>query len=382
MTFADGSRFEGEFYCGRACGLGKYEGASGEVIEGTFKDGVLEGPGRIDHSGLQEVGNFRNGLLHRKGLKLFKDRYLHDGCFERGELHRFGRFETPKLRYRGWLERNIPWDHGVCEFGESRRIYSRTLHGTVELPQYICEGRWCGGMPVGRQSCIQERLFFSPRHQEEGRNDDPSKSRKKKDRRARLHTKYIDDGMVTGRAAKLKAEKEEKRKARDANRPPAPAVIQFTFQCAEAKELARRLDREGRRAAKCNAVLRSRKFDVRKQHNKKVRSKKHDEFLRAVSKVLLADEFDEYYGEKQPGADEIESDDEDAIEDAGGKISSDVPPLKLPKSTDGRHEDEDNSTSVNSGRDSNKGNKRIENHNPNEDTNTAKDDPDVVGYDW
>lgn len=98
MSFADGATYVGDFVNGRACGLGKYTSAAGEIQEGNFFDGVLCGTGRKDYNGVQEVGTFRDGLLHGRGLKLFQDRYLHEGTFDNGELHQYGCFETPKLR--------------------------------------------------------------------------------------------------------------------------------------------------------------------------------------------------------------------------------------------------------------------------------------------
>ena len=88
MTFADGATHTGHFVCGRAHGLGRYEGVCGEVVEGEFVNGYLHGPGRFELGAMQEVGAFENGQLQGQGLRLFKDKYLHEGCFEKGELHR------------------------------------------------------------------------------------------------------------------------------------------------------------------------------------------------------------------------------------------------------------------------------------------------------
>jgi hypothetical protein len=129
------------------------------LVEGFFVDGVLNGSGRREHDGLQEIGTFATGLLHGAGLQLMGDRYLHEGKFHRGELHKYGHIETPKLRYRGWVEHNSPCDHGVCEFGESRRVLNPFTKATVAIPQFPCEGRWLGGAPIRLQSGVQERRF-------------------------------------------------------------------------------------------------------------------------------------------------------------------------------------------------------------------------------
>jgi hypothetical protein len=147
MIFADGAQYVGEFKGGRLHGLGRYTGRTGEVVEGLFQDGVLHGPGRVEtplpggggsggaagnsnngggsgsnpssgpspppgaaaggrggegshgvgRMGVTEAGTFERGLLEGSScLKLFKEKYLHQGNFEKGELHKYGRLV-------GWL---------------------------------------------------------------------------------------------------------------------------------------------------------------------------------------------------------------------------------------------------------------------------------------
>ena len=115
-------------------------------------------------------------------------------------------------RYRGWVERGIPSDHGVCEFGESRRLYSAATHTTEEVPQFRVEGTWLGGRPVGRQSVVQERIFpaapppAKAKHGFEGLRDKRTPEQKKKEEEA-------------------EAEKRRKEKERAAR-----AVLLFNFQ--------------------------------------------------------------------------------------------------------------------------------------------------------
>jgi len=331
MTFADGSVYVGEFRQGRATGLGKYCGASGEVIEGQFVNGVLEGPGRVEHDGMQEVGTFRQGLLEGEGMKLFKDKYLHEGNFSKGELHKYGRVETPLLRYQGWLEHYTPSDHGTCSFGETRRVYSAATHSTSEVPQYTVEGAWLGGRPIGRQSCVQMRRFaHAPTEQP-------------------LYTQYADDER--SETQKAADEVERLRKLKNAKERQGRAVAQFSFQCHGVKQLGRRLLREGGRTARAQKALNERKLEIQRKHLKKVRSSfvipssvcaccegrsflllestinncsildayhilnflfcilksfsfqadraNQDKFLSNVSRVLLSDEFDPFFGEDQ-----------------------------------------------------------------------------------
>jgi hypothetical protein len=254
MTFADGSSYVGEFRRGRATGLGQYVGAAGEVVEGQFLDGALAGPGRVAHDGMQEVGSFKAGLLEGEGLKLFKDKYLHEGNFAKGELHKYGRLETPDLRYCGWVEHYTPSDHGTCALGETRRVYSAASHTTSELPEHVVEGAWLGGRPVGRQSCVQTRRFAHAAPEQP--LDAP-------------HSAAGDDRT----AAAVAAAQVELRKRKQAKERAGRAATQFSFQCDGVRQLGRRLIREGGRTARAQKALNERKLEIRRKHLKKVGTK-------------------------------------------------------------------------------------------------------------
>lgn len=252
MTFADGSTYVGEFVRGRATGLGQYVGAAGEVVEGQFLNGLLAGPGRVAHDGMQEVGAFKQGLLEGHGMKLFKDKYLHEGNFAKGELHRYGRLETPALRYRGWLEHYTPSDHGTCAFGATRRVYDAATHTTAEVPEHVVEGAWLGGRPVGRQACVQtRRLAHAPAEQ-------PLYGQRGRSRGDRTEAQVAADEVE--RLRKLKKAKERQGRA----------VTQFSFQCHGVRQLGRRLVREGGRTARAQKALNERKLEIRRKHLKKV----------------------------------------------------------------------------------------------------------------
>lgn len=266
MYFADGSTYVGHFVNGRATGLGKYVGCSGEMLEGNFEDGVLSGTGRKDYSGVHEVGTFRDGSLHGRGLKLFQDRYLHEGTFENGELNKYGCFETPKLRYRGWIEHNCPSDHGVCEFGEQRRVFNESTRQMVDTPQYACEGGWLGGRPIGKQSVVRERIF-----------------KKAKDVAAQVKKDA---------SAKPGALKGKRHIARES------LAYQFAFQCKGARALARRLRRESERPTGVAAALHLSHLEMRRKHLKTVPSRQL-KFLQNVSKILQEPEFDDFMGVDQ-----------------------------------------------------------------------------------
>lgn len=61
-TFANGDRYEGEFFANRLQGKGIFKYANGDCYEGEFKDSKYNGKGILTHAdGTKEEGNFADG---------------------------------------------------------------------------------------------------------------------------------------------------------------------------------------------------------------------------------------------------------------------------------------------------------------------------------
>lgn len=81
----DGTTEEGEFKEGLLNGLGRITRQDGTVIEGEFIDGELNGHGKICwQEGVIEEGDFKEGLLHGWGKMIGKDGSVLEGQFRQG----------------------------------------------------------------------------------------------------------------------------------------------------------------------------------------------------------------------------------------------------------------------------------------------------------
>ncbi len=86
------SVYSGEMRDGRPDGSGRLEIRSGEVLEGTWKAGVLDGEGlRIDAAGNRYEGAFVDGRPHGQGRLLSRNGEIYAGSFVDGLRHGKGR---------------------------------------------------------------------------------------------------------------------------------------------------------------------------------------------------------------------------------------------------------------------------------------------------
>lgn len=85
------SVYIGELRDGRPHGRGRLERRSGETDEGSWRDGVLDGPGiRVDAAGNRFEGTFRNGRPQGKGRQLAANGEIFEGDFADGLRHGTG----------------------------------------------------------------------------------------------------------------------------------------------------------------------------------------------------------------------------------------------------------------------------------------------------
>jgi hypothetical protein len=87
LTFADGSRYIGEFNDGMPNGQGKLIYTNGAQYEGQVRDGVPNGQGAYLYSnGMHYSGQFLNGLPNGKGTLTLPDGSQFTGEFKDGKL--------------------------------------------------------------------------------------------------------------------------------------------------------------------------------------------------------------------------------------------------------------------------------------------------------
>lgn len=90
------SVYSGDLKDGRPDGRGRLEIRSGEVLEGTWKAGILEGEGlRIDAAGNRYEGSFVAGRPHGQGRLMLRTGEVYAGAFADGLRHGTGRVTLP-----------------------------------------------------------------------------------------------------------------------------------------------------------------------------------------------------------------------------------------------------------------------------------------------
>jgi hypothetical protein len=91
QTFADGSRYEGDWRDGKMHGQGTYTSPDGLSYSGGWLSGVMSGTGRLKSgNGNFYVGNFSNGLFHGRGTFIESNGNVFDGEWYRGRPNGMG----------------------------------------------------------------------------------------------------------------------------------------------------------------------------------------------------------------------------------------------------------------------------------------------------
>jgi hypothetical protein len=141
--------YDGELLNGRPHGQGRLEERSGEILEGTFRDGILEGTGsRIAADGSRYEGAFRAGIPSGEGRLTLRTGEIYVGGFASGKRHGHGRTTLP-----GGTSYESEWAMGV-ELGSRRNMVAdATLGGLLKAQS---GGGDAGKVEIGIQ--IDQRM--------------------------------------------------------------------------------------------------------------------------------------------------------------------------------------------------------------------------------
>lgn len=187
LRFADGCSYRGELKDGVITGQGEYrDPATGEMLAGSFVDGVLHGMGiHVKPNGERFEGRFRHGQLHGKGAWASKrnPRKAHTctGVFENGEPHGFCRHVHRKgPRYTGFYRDGVRDGPGDLTYGNVAEYFHRLTGQVRQRHDFEYQGTWVAGTIQGRnchvEACSEpakgavrefepfEQMFFTSRH--------------------------------------------------------------------------------------------------------------------------------------------------------------------------------------------------------------------------
>lgn len=141
-------------------GWGREARKTGEIIEGKFINGVLNGKGIYKDNKLLYIGNFINNIRHGKG-ELFTEDYHYIGSFNNNEIDGKGRIELYNNGiYEGKFTNNEITGYGVFKFNNGDfyegEMKEGKMHGFGKLVLengIIKEGRFIDGI-------FQEEAIF------------------------------------------------------------------------------------------------------------------------------------------------------------------------------------------------------------------------------
>ncbi|KAK8944461.1 hypothetical protein KSP39_PZI008052 [Platanthera zijinensis] len=121
-TWADGSKYKGQFKEGLSHGFGVYQDHAGVLYAGEWVNGQSHGYGMQTYEdGSCFVGQYKCGLKHGSGHFQFRNGGAHAGEYFAGKMHGFGvyRFSNGQ-RYEGAWRKGNRKGLGVCSsaYGE------------------------------------------------------------------------------------------------------------------------------------------------------------------------------------------------------------------------------------------------------------------------
>lgn len=120
VLFGDGAIYKGVMKDGKITGKGEYRSALGEIMMGTFTDGILDGKDcfRINAAGEKFKGEFDMGEIHGYGLYENNRGDKYAGYWDHSLRHGRGMAKYHKLgRYRGYFVNGTRNGKGELEYG-------------------------------------------------------------------------------------------------------------------------------------------------------------------------------------------------------------------------------------------------------------------------
>ena len=131
MTWANGNRYEGDFVDGERAGRGVFTWADGGRYEGDFVDGERTGHGAITWAnGNRYEGDFVDGKQHGQGVFSWANGDRHEGNFVDGDRHGQGAFTGANGDYyEGGYARNRPHGYGTYISTSGKRYDGQWRNG-------------------------------------------------------------------------------------------------------------------------------------------------------------------------------------------------------------------------------------------------------------
>ena len=178
LSFADGSVYTGTFYDGVITGEGKFENRkTGEVMEGHFENGMLQGNGlHLTSSGEIFKGTFDLGRLHGRGewfsrptkRVTLRERDSCVGSFNNGYPDGYCVFEYRNGNtYKGHFKDGVRQGHGSFVYGNVAKMFDKRTGKTVFQHDFEFVGEWIAGKATARSCHVTVRDHVLPTEKDE-----------------------------------------------------------------------------------------------------------------------------------------------------------------------------------------------------------------------
>lgn len=138
LEWRNGNVYEGDFFKGLMEGYGVYTLSNGDVYKGTFKDGLYHGEGRLEgRNGYMYKGGFRDSWYHGTGIEQLSNGDRYEGQFKQGMYDGKGVYKSARNTISGNFsmgepidEIRIVWTNGNIYIGT---VKSWEMHGRGKL---------------------------------------------------------------------------------------------------------------------------------------------------------------------------------------------------------------------------------------------------------
>ena len=145
-TYADGSKYVGEWKDGKRHGQGTYTWADGNKNVGEWKDDKRHGQGTFTSTdGEKYVGEFKDDKLHGQGIHTYADGSEYVGEFKDNKSHGQGIYTYADGRkYDGEWRNDKPHGQGIYTDADGREILKICPECGEEVKQEARKCKHCG----------------------------------------------------------------------------------------------------------------------------------------------------------------------------------------------------------------------------------------------
>jgi hypothetical protein len=131
VTYADGSKYEGEFQYDKENGTGIFEDEKSEYhFDGEWLNGMKHGQGVLTHAGYKYIGEFFEGEESGEGSLELPDGGCYSGAWLKGMFHGKGVYIYPsegECRYEGEFYEQLRHGQGKMYFPDGI-VYEGSFH--------------------------------------------------------------------------------------------------------------------------------------------------------------------------------------------------------------------------------------------------------------